>query len=263
MKHYFSLVLVVLALLLIFFTEHADAGFSGDPAIDLTILPAFKLRAGGSDPGIDRGSNVWRCGTPFAGPLEFQCPNTATFSPAEATGGKQSWGVGANYVFFENFEVACGVELQPTFVWHWPYIIFDWQPYCVVVPTIIPAGTFGEAIIILEWGSDNTHTFGISGQPTSLMAYQPSALSDCVPNVLAAQFGLDTPCVFDTDSSYVVNNGYESDIRMTDNACNPSLLTLGKRVHGPADYDANCLTYFQTAQMSNLPEDYQDTTFLD
>ena len=141
MKHVEREVILISVLLASVLAGPVHAGFSGDPAVDGAILPAYTLRAGGSDPGVDRNGNVWKCGTLDAHPLENKCPNSATFAPAEATGGKQSWGVGVAYVFFEDFDVACGVKLQPNFVLYWPYIIFEWQPYCEIVPTIIPGGT--------------------------------------------------------------------------------------------------------------------------
>lgn len=246
----------------------AQAGFSGDPHLDATLGTAYKLRAGGSGPGVDNGSNVWKCGSSTAPPGEEKCPNSASFTPAEATGGRQAWAVGVAPHSYVDFELVCYIELV--------FDLFDdtiFEPVliCDLVPVVVQAGTIGRAMTLLEWGTENSITQAFSNEPTSLLAYNENLLDACTPNSAIAQVGEDASCLLNFNHSYVPDNGYESDIRMTDPACSiPAWesplfpITLGgPRNHDDTDSQYNCLTYHTTPQMSNLPGFYRDTTFLD
>ena len=229
------------------------AGLSGDPAIDLTLGTGYNIRAGGSGGAIDRSGQEWKCGTSGSHPFESKCPSDATYTPAAATGGSQSWGVGVVKMFLEDWEIECRVEWEfnPWAPWFIEPVVI-----CEPVPTMVPAGTWGMAMAVLKWGEDNSATQAFSNEATSVLAFHESLLDNCNPIITPP----DAVCFDQSDSSYVEDNGYEVDITISDPACTPPTIL---RVHGQSDYDNNCFTYFQYGQVSNLPAAYKDTTLGD
>ncbi|MCI0516346.1 MAG: hypothetical protein L0Y45_00770 [Woeseiaceae bacterium] len=128
-------------------SQYAQAGLSGDAIIDSTLGTAYKLRAGGSGGGIDRGTNRVKCNTQGAHPQEQQCPNDATCTPAAATGGYQAWGVGARHMFSEELEIDC--ILVPHIIWQNGITVW-FETVCVVMPVSNPDGTWGNSMARLK-----------------------------------------------------------------------------------------------------------------
>ena len=229
------------------------AGTSGDTYIDTTMGSAYDYRAGGSGGQIDRGGNTVLCNTGGAHPKESMCPNDATYTPAAATGGYQAWGVGTAAVNFGFVEEECYLYVEPRY--YNGQLEWVWVVYCDIFVSIWPDGTWGMAIARVKWGEEvQATTSAISSHPTSVVAFHESLFAECSPSYP------DGPCGAPGASSYVEDNGYEIEIIVDDPMCSPP---SGKRYGDQRDWNANCFTYHQWPQTSNLPGKYQDTTFDD
>ncbi len=215
---------------------------------------AYTLRAGGSGGKIDRGTDVWQCGTSGAHPRESECPNDALYTPAEATGGYQAWGVGTTTVVFGSTTVEC--FLEPVLVWDisGQYQI-DWRVVCRTVVVTSPTRTVGMAIARVEWGDEVVGTSIWGNVPTSLLAFRESLISPCMP--IFNPRTTEADCAGGFNSAYVSDSGYEIDIVIDDPACD---IVTGKRSGDSSDKSNGCFTYYQHTQVSNLPAAYKDTT---
>ncbi|WP_405242926.1 hypothetical protein [Lentisalinibacter salinarum] len=218
---------------------------------------AYTIRAGGSGGEVDRGTNVVKCGSSGAHTNESSCPNDALYTPAEATGGYQAWGVGIAYVDLSSTTTECMLQ---------PYIVFDisgnyytqWRVVCREIVISSPVKTLGMAIAKVKWGESITGTSTWSNRPTSVLGFKESLLTPCLPFFNPSNGDVD--CANGLDSAYVSDSGYEIDIVIPDPSCDT---LLNFRYHDSRDTAAGCFTYYQHAQTSNLPAAYQDTTYSD
>lgn len=233
----------------------SGAGFSGDAVIDTTMPYQYIIRAGGKHAGIARSNNL-ACNSVSADPIvEGTCPNDATYTPATATGGYQAWGVGLLPLYDEaGLQLECGY--RPVIVYNGGDVSFDLQYVCWPVVGQQLSGYMGMAQWRLKWGEDLDGTSPVSSRPTSVIAFHPNTLMPCDPDIGV----VSATCENDSDSSYVVNSGYEAEISFLDSACS---LPLGYRTNTVADRLGNCFQYLTSTCLTNLPTPYRDTVLLD
>ena len=135
---------------------------SGDSYID-NQLYQFKYRAGGKGGAVNRGNNKTACGPGAPHAQEANCPNDATYTPSQYTGGYQAWGIGINLPQIIEQETRCG------FYWVANItngnVVYDYYFVCETFNTTGPGPGIsrGLAITRLKWGTSRVVTVDPGG----------------------------------------------------------------------------------------------------